>query len=257
MIAAPIRIFGRNIIEFTEKSGGMFLLLGEILRDSLYIVRDRKLLIEQMELIGVRSLPLVAITSLFTGAVSSWQAAYQFEGFVSLSVLGGATSLAIFIELGPVLTALILAGRVGASMAAELGTMRVTEQIDALESLAINPVRYLAIPRFWASVFMLPMLTIFADTIAIFGAYIVANQLLDVSTAAFFNSVQEFFELRNVFGGLTKALVFGATTAIVGCYVGFRTTGGAEGVGRSTIEAFVLSAALILVNDYILATIIF
>ncbi len=257
MLLAPIRLFGRHVLDFIETSGGMFLLLGQIILESKSIIRDRRLILEQMELIGVRSLPLVLITSLFTGAVSSWQAAYQFEGFVSMSVLGGATSLAIFIELGPVLTALVLAGRVGASIAAELGTMKVTEQIDALESLAISPVRYLAMPRYWASITMLPILTIFSEFIALMGAFIVANQLLGVSTAMFFDSVQQFFRLRNVFGGLAKALAFGGTIAIVGCYVGFRTYGGAEGVGRSTIEAFVLSAALILVNDYILATIIF
>ena len=257
MVTTPVRVLGRNIIGFIEKSGGMFILLMRIFAESKSIIKDRYLVLEQMELVGVRSLPLVAITSLFTGAVSSWQAAYQFEGFVSLSILGGATSLAIFIELGPVLTALVLAGRIGASIAAELGTMKVTEQIDALESLAISPVRFLAMPRFWACISMLPVLTIFSEFIALMGAFVVANQLLGVSTAMFFDSVQQFFSLRNVFGGLAKALVFGGTIATVGCYVGFQTFGGAEGVGRSTIEAFVLSAALILANDYILATIIF
>lgn len=257
MVAGAVRALGRSSIDFIEKSGGIFILLGQIGRESIYALRDRRLLFEQMELIGVKSLPLVTITSLFTGAVSAWQAAYQFEGFVSLSVLGGATSLAIFIELGPVLTALVLAGRVGASIAAELGTMRVTEQIDALESLAINPVRFLAMPRFWAAVIMLPILTIFADAIAVFGAYAVATQLLDVSTTSFFDSVKQFYELRNVLGGLAKALAFGATISAVGCFVGFNTYGGAQGVGRATIEAFVLSAALILVNDYVLAVIIF
>ncbi len=257
MFTAAIRVLGRGVLEFIEKSGGMFILIGQIVVESKTLLRDRRLILEQMESIGVRSLALVTITSLFTGAVSSWQAAYQFEGFVSLSLLGGATSLAIFIELGPVLTALVLAGRIGASIAAELGTMKVTEQIDALESLAINPVRYLAMPRFWASVSMLPILTIFSEFIAIMGAFLVANQLLGVSTNMFFDSVQQFFSLRNVLGGLTKAVAFGGTIATVGCYVGFQTYGGAEGVGRSTIEAFVLSAALILANDYILATIIF
>ncbi len=257
LVLRSIEAFGRQILDFVQKSGGMFILLGRILMESRTAFRDRRLIFEQMELIGVRSLPLVAITSLFTGAVSSWQAAYQFEGFVSMSVLGGATSLAIFIELGPVLTALVLAGRIGASIAAELGTMKVTEQIDALESLAISPVRFLAMPRYWASITMLPILTIFSDFIALMGAFLVANQLLGVSTNMFFDSVQQFFSLRNVFGGLAKALAFGGTIATVGCYVGFQTYGGAEGVGRATIEAFVLSAALILVNDYILALIIF
>ncbi len=257
MVATLTRALGRNILDFFEKSGGMFLLLAQILFESRSVVRDRRIIIEQMHAVGVMSLPLVCVTSLFTGAVSAWQAAYQFEGFVSLTYLGGATAIAIFMELGPVLTALVLAGRIGASIAAELGTMKVTEQIDALECLAISPARYLAMPRFWAVVLMLPVLTIFANFIALFGAYIVASTLLDVSATMFFDSVQQFFELRNVFGGLAKSVTFGAAIALVGCYVGFKTYGGAEGVGRSTIDAFVLSAILILVNDYILAMLIF
>ncbi len=257
MLLSPIRALGRNVIDFVEKLGGLVILTGQILAESRSLIRDRRLILEQMEAIGVKSLPLVVVTSVFTGAVASWQAAYQFEGFVSLTYLGGATSIAIFMELAPVLTALVLAGRVGASIAAELGTMRVTEQIDALESLAISPVRYLVMPRFWATVTMLPALTIFANIIALGGAYVVANLLLDVHTHMFFESVQQFFRLRNVFGGLAKALAFGTSIAVVGCYVGINTRGGAEGVGRATIEAFVLSAILILLNDYILAMLIF
>jgi len=257
MLLEPFRIIGRRSIEFLENMGGITMLFGRIFIESRTMFRDRRLILEQMEHIGVRSLPLVLFTSLFTGAVSAWQAAYQFEGFVPLSYLGGATSLAIFIELGPVLTALVLAGRVGASIAAELATMKVTEQIDALESLAISPIRYLAMPRFWAAFIMLPVLTIFADIVALGGAYVVANGLLDISTNAFFDSVKYFFVLRNVLGGLIKAFAFGATISLVGCYVGFRAFGGAEGVGRATIDSFVFTAALILANDYILATIIF
>ncbi|KAA3615431.1 MAG: ABC transporter permease [Calditrichaeota bacterium] len=257
MVSTLTRALGRNIIDFFEKSGGMFILLAQIFFESKTVIRDRRIIIEQMHAVGVMSLPLVTVTSLFTGAVSAWQAAYQFEGFVSLTYLGGATAIAIFMELGPVLTALVLAGRIGASIAAELGTMKVTEQIDALECLAISPVRYLAMPRFWAVVIMLPVLTIYANVIALFGAYVVASTLLDVSATMFFDSVQQFFELRNLFGGLTKSVAFGASIALVGCYVGFKTFGGAEGVGRSTIDAFVFSAILILVNDYILAMLIF
>ena len=257
MLTAAVQAFGRSILQFVENSGGLFLLQMRIWAESRSVWRDRMLVLQQMESIGVRSLPLVTITSLFTGAVSAWQAAYQFEGYLSLNYLGGATSLAIFIELGPVLTALVLAGRIGSSIAAELGTMKVTEQIDALESLAIDPVRYLEMPRYWAAMIILPILTIFADVIALMGAFIVSSSLLDISPKIFFDSVQQVFVLRNVFGGLAKALAFGATISVVGCYVGFRTYGGAEGVGRSTIESFVLSAALILANDYILATLIF
>ncbi|MDZ7289097.1 MAG: ABC transporter permease [candidate division KSB1 bacterium] len=261
MIRAQIgrftRLLGRVVIVVIEQTGAIFLLLGKIIGGSAYLWRDRHLLLDQMLLIGVNSVPLVAIIAVFTGAVSAWQAAYQFRGLISLNYLGSATSLAIFIELGPVLTGVILAGRVGSSIAAELGTMKVTEQIDALESLAIDPVRYLAVPRFCAAIIMTPVLTIFANFIALMGAFLVTNILIGQSARIFFDSVQSSFEIRNVMGGLTKAFVFGATIAVVGCYVGFQTSGGAEGVGRATIRAFVLSAAVILMHDYALATIIF
>ncbi|MCA9735930.1 MAG: ABC transporter permease [Deferribacteres bacterium] len=257
MVVYLTQALGRNVLQFLERAGGTFILLAQIIFESRTAWRDRRIIIEQMHAVGVMSLPLVSVTSLFTGAVSAWQAAYQFEGMVSLTYLGGATAIAIFMELGPVLTALVLAGRVGASIAAELGTMKVTEQIDALECLAISPARYLAMPRFWGVTIMLPILTVYANIIALFGAYVVAYTLLEVSGTMFFDSVQTFFELRNVLGGLTKSVAFGATISLVGCYVGFQTHGGAEGVGRSTIDAFVLSAILILINDYILALLIF
>lgn len=253
----PVQFVGGWVLDFIEESGRLFLLFGRIIAQSRTVLRDRRLLLEQMVLIGTNSLPLVAVIATFTGAVSAWQAAYQFEGKISLTLLGSAVATAIFIELGPVLTAVILAGRIGASIAAELGTMKVTEQIDALETLAINPVRYLAMPRVFAATLMTPILTIFADFIAMLGAFLVSNMLLGLTTHMFFDSAQLSFSLRNVFGGLLKAFVFGAIISTVGCYIGFQTSGGAEGVGRATIRAFVLSSTLILMNDYVLATIIF
>ena len=214
-----------------------------------------------MRQIGVNSLPLVTVISIFTGAVSSWQAAYQFEavlgGSFSNDYIGQATSAAIFIELAPVLVGIVIAGRVGASIAAELGTMRVTEQIDALETLAIDPIRYLAKPRFTAGWTMVPVLVIYASLIAHLGAYIVAFMLLNISTSSFFNSVRRGFLVYNVFSGLIKAWVFGGGTALIGCSIGFRTEGGAEGVGKSTIKSFVFAAAFILIADYILAMFLF
>lgn len=257
LIERPFRAVGRTVLEFFEQSGAMFILFGRILRHAHLLGRDRHLLFEQMQLIGVRSLPLVSIIAVFTGAVTAWQAAYQFEGFIPYSYIGSASSIAVFIELGPVLTAIVLAGRVGASIAAELGTMKVTEQIDALETLAIDPVRYLALPRVFAATMMTPILTIFANFIAILGSFVVSNLLIGLTGRVFFEGVQQTFVVRNVLGGLLKATVFGATIALVGCYVGFQTSGGAEGVGHATIKAFVLSAGLIMLNDYLLATIIF
>ena len=252
---------GRRILAFFTEVGTHSVLMYRILGSSLYAWRDRKLILKQMLEIGVNSLPLVSVVSIFTGAVASWQAAYQFRGVfstaMSLDFLGAAVSAAILIELAPVLAGIVVAGRVGASIAAELGTMRVTEQIDALETLAIDPVRYLAAPRFVAGWTMLPILVIYASFVAHMGAYVVANLLLDISTSAFFGSVQRHFLIYNVFSGLVKALVFGGGTALIGCSIGMRTTGGAEGVGRSTINAFVFSSAFILIADYVLAMILF
>jgi len=255
-----MRVFqtiGRQTITVVQESGIAAILLWRIVLSVPNLIRDRRLLLYQMMEIGVRSLPLVTFVAIFTGAVTAWQAAYQIKGIIPLTYLGGASSMAIFIELGPVLTGLVIAGRVGASIAAELGTMKVTEQIDALETLAIDPVRFLATPRVFASIFMMPVLVIYADAIALMGALAVANTLLGISAATFFEGVQRFFVVRNVTSGLAKAVVFGASTSLVGCYIGFQTSGGAEGVGKSTIKAFVVSSALILMNDYLMAMILF
>ena len=185
-----------------------------------------------MEHIGVGSLPLVLIIAVFTGAVAAWQAAYQLKGIAPLSFLGAATSRAIITELGPVLTGIVIAGRVGASIAAELGTMKVTEQIDALESMAISPIRFLAMPRFLASIVMLPLLALFASFIAVFGAFVVSNYFLGVSPAVFFQSVKQHFLLYDLFTGLIKTVFFGGVTALIGVHNGLRTAGGAEGARR-------------------------
>jgi phospholipid/cholesterol/gamma-HCH transport system permease protein len=256
-MSRPFEWFIDKLEYFFIETGRIALLIWGIILSFPRVFRDRKLILDQMEHIGVGSIPLVIIIGFFTGAVSSWQAAYQFQGFISLSYLGSAVTKAIFIELGPVLTAIVLAGRVGASMAAEIGTMKVTEQIDALESLAINPVRYLVMPRFLACIIMLPVLTVIANFIAIMGAFLVANLFQDVSAQVFFNSAKRVFEIKDIAGGLTKAFFFGASTSILGCHVGLNAQGGAQGVGNATIRAFVLAAAMTLVLDYILWTTIF
>lgn len=235
----------------------MSLLLVRSLRHVGRLHQSRRLVNEQMEHIGTDSIPLVVIIGFFTGMVSAWQAAYQFKGLIPNSFIGAAVSRAIFIELGPVLTAVVIAGRVGASIAAEIGTMKVTEQLDALESLAISPVRYLAMPRIFSGIIMMPLLVIFANLIALFGSFIVSNFFLGITGKVFFDSVQRFFHLKDVLGGLFKALFFGGATALIGVHVGFHAEGGAQGVGRATIRAFVLSSASVLVLDYILWTIIF
>ncbi len=257
MIFDLVRKIGDKTLSFLQEFGQVSVLLGNIIKFFPQIPRSKKLILYQMEHIGVNSLPLVLIIAVFTGAVAAWQAAYQLKGIAPLSFLGGATSRAIITELGPVLTGIVIAGRVGASIAAELGTMKVTEQIDALETMGISPIRFLAMPRFLAAILMLPILVIFANVIAVLGAYIVSNYFLGVSFAVFFNSVRRFFEMWDLVAGLIKTVFFGAVTSLLGCHIGFRTEGGAEGVGLATIRSFVISSALILILDYLLWMLIF
>ncbi len=219
--------------------------------------RGPNLVVAQMIGIGIDSLPLVLVTSLFVGAVAAVQAAYQMQDYIPLRFIATVVGKSVVIELGPVLTALVVAGRVGASIAAELGTMRVTEQIDAMEAMAIDPIEYLVVPRVLAGLVMLPVLTVFADALAIYGAYIVATLAIGVGHQDFINGLRMFFNTVDVTGGLVKALVFGYTITAMGCYYGFETHGGAEGVGRATTKAVVASSVLILIGDYILAAVIF
>lgn len=257
MINKFFSYIGKKTIDFFHEFGQVSFLFLKVLGFFPKIVKSRKLVLKQMEHIGVNSLPLVIIIAIFTGAVAAWQAAYQLKGLAPISFLGTATSRAIITELGPVLTGIIIAGRVGASIAAELGSMKVTEQIDALETMGISRIRYLAMPRFLASIIMLPVLIVFANTIAILGAYIVSNFFLNVSYAVFFDSVKRFFTMNDFIFGMIKGMIFGGVTALLGCHIGFRTEGGAEGVGASTIRSFVISSAAILIIDYALWTLIF
>ncbi len=257
MLTNIVQALGKKTLSFLEEFGQISILFFKIIRNIKNVPRTAKAILHQMEHIGVNSLPLVLIIAIFTGAVAAWQAAYQLKGLAPMSILGGTTSRAIITELGPVLTGIVIAGRVGASIAAELGTMKVTEQIDALEIMAIDPIRYLAMPRMLASLLMMPILVIFANTIAVFGAFIVSNYFLNVTFQVFFDSVKYFFIFSDLTAGLVKAVFFGGVTALLGCHIGFRTQGGAEGVGFSTIRSFVLSAAMILILDYVLWMLMF
>jgi phospholipid/cholesterol/gamma-HCH transport system permease protein len=242
----------RRFNNFLVDMGNFGILLMGMSKNLHRVFRDRMLIIQQMTNIGVNSFALISIIGLFTGAVSAWQAAYQMAGLVSNNYLGSATSKAIIIELGPVLAAIVLAGRVGASIAAELGTMKVTEQIDALEAMAINPIRYLAMPRVIATTLMLPVLVIYAVTVAIFGSFMVATLFLDVPAGTFMNGFKGSFMIKDFNTAMIKAVCFGLAISSIGCFVGFQTRGGAEGVGQATIKSFVICAASILILDYIL-----
>ncbi|HEV2104646.1 MAG TPA: ABC transporter permease [Candidatus Eisenbacteria bacterium] len=247
----------RRVLDGIAEVGRIVLLMAETFRTLRRGLRAFTLLVDQMDAIGVQSLMLVFIVSLFTGAVAAVQAAYQFSTVVPLKYIGSVILRSVIIELGPVLTALIVGGRVGASIAAELGTMRVTEQVDALEAMAINPVRYLVVPRVIAAVVMLPILTVLSDAVAVFGGFVVAVTSIGVSTHTYVSSLKQFFYFKDLWSGLIKAFFFGGIIAWMGCYYGFRTEGGAEGVGVATTRAVVASCVLVLISDYVLANVLF
>lgn len=251
------RVVGITAINFFRDVGGTFIMLGRVVAKLNEIPRTGQQTLLQMEEIGIGSIPLVLVTSVFVGAVAAVQAAYQFQDYVPMVFLGTVVGKSVILELGPVLTALVVGGRVAASMAAELGTMKVTEQIDAMEILAIDPIRYLVMPRIIASVVMLPVLTVLSDFLAILGGMVVANVSLNVSYATFSEGLRLFFYVDDVISGLLKAVAFGGIIGLMGCYNGFRTFGGAQGVGRATMHAVVSSCILVLITNYFLATVLF
>ena len=247
----------RRVFDGIAEVGRVSLLVFETFRSLGAGLRQYRLVLEQMDAVGVKSLMLVVIVSLFTGAVSAVQAAYQFSSVVPAKFIGSVILRSVIIELGPVLTALIVGGRVGSSIAAELGTMRVTEQVDALDAMGIPPVRYLVVPRVVAAVVMLPVLTILADGIAVFGGYVVATTSIGVPSHTYVMAMKQFFLLKDLVSGLIKAVFFGAIISWMGCYYGFRAEGGAEGVGVATTRAVVSACVQVLIIDYVLANVLF
>ena len=204
---------------------------------------------EQMRLIGVNSVPIALFIAAFTGVVLSLQASYTLTGAVPLYFVGTAVSKSLMLELGPVLIGLALAGRVGANIAAELGTMRVTEQVDALETLAYDPHSYLVVPRVLAAGIMFPVVVALATALGIVTGWLTAINMLDLSSFEFFKGVRMFYQFKDVWYGLVKSISFGLVIALIGCMQGLSVRGGAEGVGRATTQSVVISAAMILVLD--------
>lgn len=253
---------GRNTLGRAIKTGicyvgGLFYMFFRLILSLPRFHRSLPLIAEQLSLMGVNSLPLVVLTSLFLGMVTSVQAAYQSGGYVPDVYIGVGVGKAIMIELSPIIIGLVVAGRVGSSIAAELGTMRVTEQIDALESMALDPVRFLVLPRFISGIITLPLLVVFSEAVAIGAGLLIALSGLGISPHTFITGLRLNFIPRDIFGGLLKALIFGAVIATMGCYHGFNAEGGAEGVGTATTRAVVSSCFLILVFDYLIANWVF
>lgn len=252
-------IVGRKVINFIREFGQIVLLLVNVIRYFPRAVKDRRLVLEQMAIIGADSLPLVILIGSFTGAIAAIQATSLFTKFNMLdmakSFIGSSIATVVFTELTPVLTALVIAGRVGGAIAAQIGTMQVSEQIDALDMMAIDKNRFLGMPRVFGALTMMPILAVFSSAVALAGGFVITQIKYDFTYHEFFESVIRFFLMSEVIICLFKSFVFGGITALIGCHVGFRTQGGAEGVGNSTVRAFTLSAASILIIDAIFGAI--
>ncbi len=216
-----------------------------------------RIIIRQMVEIGYYSLPVVGLTGVFAGMVLALQSYTGFARFSAEGAIANVVVLSITRELGPVLAGLMVAGRIGAAMAAETGTMRVTEQIDALTTLSTNPMKYLVAPRLIAGVTMMPFLVLIADIIGVFGGYLVAVYKLGFNPSIYLQNTWDFMEFNDVVSGLIKAAVFGFIVTLMGCYHGYHSKGGAQGVGAATTNAVVSAAILILCFDYILTEIFF
>ncbi len=248
---------GRTVLRFFEATGRLslfaFTAIAHCVRPPLY----PRLIGRQMIEIGYYSLPVVGLTAIFTGMVLALQSYTGFARFAAESAVPNVVVVSITRELGPVLAALMVAGRVGAAMAAEIGTMRVTEQIDALDTLATNPFKYLIAPRLIAGLTMMPLLVLIADVIGVFGGYLVSIYKLGFNPHVYLKNTIDFMEVQDVVSGLVKASVFGFLITLMGCYHGYHSRGGAQGVGAATTNAVVSASILILSFNYLITEMFF
>lgn len=246
-----------SVISSMEYIGGIFILLANTFLNVKGLIRKFDLFLEQLFFQGVKSITIVVFTSLFMGMVTAYQANYQARQYMPDVYIGMAVCKALLIELGPLIVGLVVAGRVSSSIAAELGSMKVTEQIDALEAFAINPVEHLVVPRVFAGLFVLPILTIIAEFVGILGGWLFAVTSLSISNVVYWRGVRLNYYPITLYGGLIKTMTFGITLTIMGCYYGLRTEGGAEGVGEATTKAVISSTILILLLDFFVGRLVF
>ena len=249
--------WGAGGLRFLAEFGAIGTLAAEAVWGAFRRPFDLRNIARQMDRVGVGSIPVVLITATFTGMVLALQSYTGFKRFNAEGLVGTVVALSMTRELGPVLTGLIVAGRAGAAMAAELGTMKVTEQVDALATLGVDPVKYLVTPRLLAGIVMLPILTALSDMVGIAGGYFLSVRVLDANPEVYVRRTTQYLEVSDIWGGLLKAAVFGALIAVVCCHKGCRAEGGAEGVGLATTGAVVLSEMLILISDYFLTALLF
>ena len=243
---------GAKIIHFLVQTLHMFVSFKRCLGQFRHVYFYRRQVFEQCYHIGVDSLSLVCLVSAFSGMAVSIQMAYQMEAYVPDYMVGSIVVRSVVLELAPILMGLVLAGRVGAGIASEVGTMKVSEQVDALISLAVDPVGYLMMPRFIAGLLMVPVLVSFASVVAISAGFIMAVIKMGITTTDFIKGMKLDFQTYDIYVGLVKAVVYGGLITFIGSYAGLRTEGGAQGVGKAATAAVVIASALILVLDYFL-----
>ena len=248
---------GRVVLGFLREVGAIALFAAEAISHLFRPPFYARLFLKAFVEIAWFSLPVVALTAVFTGMVLALQSYTGFSRFNAEGAVANVVVLSITRELGPVLAGLMVAGRIGAAFAAEIGTMRVTDQIDALSTLSTNPMKYLVTPRLLAGTLALPLLVVVADILGVMGGWLIGTQQLGFASGAYLKSTFDFLQMADVVSGLIKAAVFGFIITLMGCWAGYRSGGGAQGVGRATTSAVVASSILILALDYVLTAVLF
>jgi len=244
------KIIGKNTIAFIKHVGGIAILFFSTIYWAFQRSKIRANIYSQMLFVGFDSLLIIGVTSLLIGMVTAWQTGLAIEPFGGKTYIGGIIAVALVREMCPLIVGLMCAGRVGSSFAAEIGAMKITEQIDALETMAVEPIQYLVVPKFLACMVMVPVLVIFANVIGLFGGWLVATNNLNVESGVYINHVLHYTKIRDVYIGLIKASSYGMLTAIISSYRGFIVSGGTEDVSRATTFAVVFSSLAILFSDY-------
>ena len=256
-VIAVLDRIGLVFLGVFEQTGVWFRMLGRTVTWALRPPFEVREWLKQMVRVGTDSIPVVVLTSMFTGMVLALQTYIGFRRVHAENFVGSVVALAMLRELSPVLVGLMVTGRVGSSMAAEIGTMRVTEQLDALKALATEPIQYLFVPRVIAGIAMLPLLTILGDALGIYGGYLVAVKLMDANPVIYQANSYQFLSMTDLWSGAIKSAAFGLILTLTGCVRGYYTTGGAEGVGHSTTRAVVEASLIILLADFFLTKLLF
>ncbi|PID29932.1 MAG: hypothetical protein CSB55_00705 [Candidatus Cloacimonadota bacterium] len=246
-----------KISAFFQSFGAYCLFIFDVLKQIHKIPYRFPEIIRQMKSVGFDSLIIMTVTSAFTGFVTAVQASYQTNGYIPKSLIGVMVSKSTMIELGPVLTSLVLSGKIGASLAAEIGTMKVSEQLEALESLAVDVSDYLYLPRIFSGIIMFPVLTVYANFVTIISAYFLSALYYKINYYTFFGNMKAFFHPADLWSGILKAFLFGFVVSSAGCFMGSRTANGSEGVGRAATDTVVYSSIALLIVDFLVASFLF